>query len=157
MPSGATRPASRRAIFYRGILYWNGDYYPQDRDKAVTFFERAGQLGEADGWFWAGRYYSWKYWGALAHHQPASSYGEEAAYCYAKAHYMGNKEAWEELIGDSLGTARRPISGYGGRKKRAPRRRPRGEPGSAINGGTRAAGWCRSAPGRIGQARASSR
>ena len=90
----------RRAIFYRGILYWNGDYYPQDRDKAVTFFERAGQLGEADGWFWAGRYYSWKYWGALAHDQPASGYGEEAAYCYAKAHYMGNKEAWEELIGD---------------------------------------------------------
>ena len=90
----------RRAIFYRGILYWNGDYYPQDRDKAVPFFERAGQLGEADGWFWAGRYYSWKYWGALAHHQPASCYGEEAAYCYAKAHYMGNKEAWEELIGD---------------------------------------------------------
>ena len=40
--------------------------------------------------------------GRQANHQPASFYGEEAAYCYAKAHYMGNyefgdKEAWHEI------------------------------------------------------------
>ena len=90
---------NRRAILYRGILSWNGDYYPRDRDKALTFFERAGQLGEADGWLWAGHYYREKYSDALAHDRPAGLYGEQAAYSYAKALNMGNKEAWLELLG----------------------------------------------------------
>ena len=90
---------NRSSIFFRGFLYWNGFYYPKDSDKALPFFQRAAQLGEIDGWLWAGHYYQWKYDDAEANHRPAGFYREEALYCYAKAHYMGNyefgdKEAW---------------------------------------------------------------
>jgi hypothetical protein len=40
-----------------------------------------------------------KYWDALVSHGPADFYGGEAAYRYAKAHRLGNKEARQDFLG----------------------------------------------------------
>ena len=118
---------NRRAIFYRGILYWNGDYYPKDGTRPcpsssgpANWARRTGGSGRAitivgsTGAPWPTTAPP-----AFTARRPRTATPRPIAWATRKPGKSSSA---------SLSTARRPTSGSGGRKKRGPRRRPRGEP-----------------------------
>jgi TPR repeat protein len=64
---------SPRAICLLGLMYLSGQHDRRDVDKGLSLLRRAGQMGDADGWFIAGRYYKLKY------QEECDKFEEEAA------------------------------------------------------------------------------